>query len=148
MAVYVHPLKPKERQQLETLLAQQTAEEPALRLKIVLMSDEGKSVQEISQAVGLHPINVRKWIHRFGQHGVAGLLNGKPSGRPRRFTPEQRQRILKLFHTHPHSLGLPFAYWNLPRLHRYVIEQGIVPHISLETLRQILQTSPRARHKA
>jgi transposase len=147
MAVYVHPLKPKERQQLETLLAQQTAEGPALRLRIVLMSDEGKSVQEISQAVGLHPINVRKWIHRFAQHGVTGLRDGKPPGRPRVFTADQRQRILKLFHTHPHSLGLSFAYWTLPRLRRYVIEQGVVPHISHETLRQILHEAASTRYK-
>jgi transposase len=147
MAVYVHPLKRKERQQLEALLAQQNPDVPALRVQIVLMSDEGKSVQQISQAVGLHPINVRKWIHRFAQHGLAGLSNSKRSGRPRVFTPEQRQRILKLFRTHPHRLGLSFAYWTLPRLQQYVIEQGVVPHISIETLRQMLHTATSTRTK-
>jgi transposase len=148
MALYIHPLKPKQRQQLEALLAQQSAEWPAQRLQIVLMSDEGKSVQEISQAVGLHPINVRKWIHRFAQHGVAGLSSGKPTGRPRHFTENQRHRIGRLFRTHPYSLGLPFAYWTLPRLRQYVIEQGVVSYISLETVRQILHKAKSARHNA
>jgi transposase len=147
MALYVHPLKKKERQQLEALLSQPIDELPAQRVQIVLLSSEGKSVQEISQLVGLHPINVRKWIHRFAQRGVAGLHSGKQPGRPRLFTQKQRQHILKLFYTHPRSLGLSFAYWTLSRLRRYVIEQGVVEHISIETLRQMLQTATRVEHK-
>jgi transposase len=101
-------------------------------------------VPEISQAVALHPINVRKWIHRFAHQGVAGLRTGKSPGRPRHFTQRQRQCILELAQADPRSLGLPFVCWSLRRLRRYVIEQGVVRRISIECLRKLLQAAAKA----
>jgi transposase len=139
MSLYLPPLEATERQQLQILLAQQPDKRMAQRVQVVLLSADGMLVPEISQLVGLHPINVRKWIHRFRQQGVAGLCSGKSPGRPRLFTPQQEQRILELAQIHPTSLGLSFKRWTLPKLRRYLVEQGVVKQISIESLRQLLQ---------
>lgn len=141
MALYIQNLDRHALQQLETMVYQREEDLPENRLRIVLLSAEGKSVPEISRTVNLHPINVRKWIHRFSKNGVEGLRSGKSPGRPRLFTAEQRQRIIGVASVDPRGLGLPFSRWSLQRLRRYLIEQNIVSHISVETIRQILQTA-------
>ncbi len=141
MALYIQNLDLHKLQQLRAIAHRHEDDLPANRVRIVLLSAEGKSVPEISRVVNLHPINVRKWIHRFRQHGVDGLRSGKSPGRPRLFTPEQRQRIAAIAAMDPLSLGLPFNRWSLQRLRSYLLDQGLVDHISVETIRQILQTS-------
>jgi transposase len=95
-------------------------------------------VQEISMAVGLHPINVRKWVHRFNQKGIDGLYPRRSPGRPRLFDEKQRQEIIRLAQTPPNSLGLSFSSWSLQRLRSQLIQRGIVPEISAEAIRQEL----------
>jgi transposase len=141
MALYIQNLDRQALQQIEAMVYQQEEDLPENRLRIVLLSAEGKSVPEISKAVNLHPINVRKWIHRFSRSGVDGLRSGKSPGRPRLFTHDQRQRIIGIAQADPRHLGLHFSRWSLQRLRRYLIDQQIVRHISVETIRQILQTA-------
>jgi transposase len=95
-------------------------------------------VQEISMAVGLHPINVRKWVHRFNQKGIDGLYPRRSPGRPRLFDEKQRQEIIRLAQTSPNTLGLTFSSWSLQRLRSQLIQRGIVPEISAEAIRQEL----------
>lgn len=140
MALYVQSLDSHKLQQLRSIIHGQEESLPASRVRIVLLSAEGKSVPEISRMVNLHPINVRKWIHRFRKHGVDGLRSGKSPGRPRLFSGEQRQRIIAIARTDPRTFGLPYSRWSLQRLRHYLLEQGIVRRISVETIRQILQS--------
>lgn len=141
MALYVRELKEREKQQLEDLLCEDENDLPAHRLIIVQLSAEGKRVPEISEEVNLHPINVRKWIHRFNQQGIEGLRSGKSPGRPPLFTEEQRHQIAEIAATNPRTLNLQFSRWSLQRLRKYLIENGIVNCISVETVRQIIQSS-------
>lgn len=141
MALYIQNLDRQALQQLEAVVFQREEDLPENRVRIVLLSAAGKSVPEISRAVNLHPINVRKWIHRFSRNGLEGLRSGKSPGRPRLFTLEQRQQIISIASADPRSLDLPFSRWSLQRLRRYLVEQDIVSHISVETIRQILQTA-------
>ena len=96
---------------------------------------------EISEEVNLHPINVRKWIHRFNELGLDGLRSGKSPGRPPVFSEEQRAQIVQTSRTSPRQLGLHYTRWSLQRLRRYLIEHQIVEHISVETIRQIIQST-------
>lgn len=141
MALYVQNLQEEEVKQIEALICEPEDDLPVNRLLIILLSAEGKSVPEISQTVNLHPINVRKWIHRYTANGVDGLRSGKSPGRPPLFTNNQRRQISKIANTSPRSLGLNFSRWSLQRLRRYLIEQGVVERISIETIRQIIQSN-------
>lgn len=143
MALYVRKLRDTEKTRLNQLMKTVNDEHelPTNRLQIVALSAEGKRVPEISEAVDLHPINVRKWIHRFNQEGFDGLRSGKSPGRPPVFTENQREQILVIAETNPRVLGLHFSRWSLQRLRRYLIEEGIVGCISVETVRQIVQSN-------
>ncbi len=144
MALYVKSPNIGERQRLEHLRSSQESPELAKRASIVLLSNQKRRIHEISSTVGLHPINVRKWIHRFNEMGLDGLRSGKSPGRPPVFTEEQRAEIVKIARTNPRALGLHYSRWSLQRLRRYLIEHKVVDHISVETIRQIIQSHEAA----
>jgi transposase len=138
MALYVRTLKADERARLQEILRLQPYDEMGRRARIVLMSADHVGVQEISAAADLHPINVRKWIHRFNRYGLNGLYPRRSPGRPKLFTDEQREAIVGMASTNPQELGLNFDAWSLQRLRYELTERGIAPDISAETIRQEL----------
>ncbi len=140
MALYSRALKADERARLEELL-KDSDEELARRVQIVLLSTQRNGVHEISAMVGLHPINVRKWIHRFNRFGLNGLYPRRSPGRPRLFSNEQRDAIVGLATTEPRVLGLDFDAWSLQRLRSQLIERGVMSDVSAETIRQELLRS-------
>lgn len=141
MAIYVRLLRDSEQKRLQDMASGRGDPQMRKRARIILLSAQGYTVPQISTQVGLHPINVRKWIHRFNDRGIAGLRSGKSPGRPPRFSAEQRATIVRIARTDPKDLGLPFEHWSLQRLRRYLIQTGIVDSISAETVRQILRAS-------
>jgi transposase len=140
MALYSRALKADEKAKLEELL-KDSDEELARRVQIVLLSAQRTGVHEISAIVGLHPINVRKWIHRFNRFGINGLFPRRSPGRPRLFSREQRAAIVGLATTEPRVLGLDFDAWSLQRLRSQLIERGVMSDVSAETIRQELLRS-------
>ena len=50
-------------------------EESSYRAKIILLKDEGYTVPEIRRATNHHDINIRKWLHRFNEQGVDGIMS-------------------------------------------------------------------------
>ncbi|MBE2237675.1 MAG: helix-turn-helix domain containing protein [Caldilineaceae bacterium] len=140
MALYTRKLKLHERKILESHLDLPEEDLPTHRLQIIVLSAAGKRVPEISEEVHLHPINVRKWIHRFNRYGLDGLRSGKSPGRPPVFTDEQRNEIVTIANTNPRLLNLHYSRWSLQRLRRYLLDHDIVEHISVETIRQIIQS--------
>ena len=139
MALYVRKLGEEEEKELERMIQNMGNDVPVQRLMIILLSAQGHKVQEISRGVDLHPINVRKWIHRFNTQGFGGLRSGKSPGRPPVFTDSQRRAIVDIASTDPSSLKLPFNQWSLQRLRKYLIDGAVVDQISVETIRQILR---------
>ena len=138
MALYVKNLSAEEKRRLDEIARKEKDEEVARRAKIVLLSAQKLGVQDISINVGLHPINVRKWIHRFNRYGINGLYPRRSPGRPRLFNERQRDAIVGLASTAPEDLGLDFPLWSLQRLRSELIAQGVVDEISAETIRQEL----------
>ncbi len=140
MALYSRSLRADEKPKLEEL-AKGADEELARRVQIVLLSAQRSGVHEISSIVGLHPINVRKWIHRFNRFGLKGLYPRRSPGRPRLFSQQQRDAIVGLATTDPRVLGLEFDAWSLQRLRSQLIERGVMNDVSAETIRQELLRS-------
>jgi transposase len=138
MALFVKPLSADEQRRLERLQNSISDPDVAKRARIVVLSAKRLGVLEISTAVGLHPINVRKWIHRYNRLGIDGLYPRRSPGRPRLFDEQQREAILSMATTPPEELDLDFTAWSLQRLRSQLITRGIVPEISAETIRQEL----------
>jgi transposase len=78
------------------------------RLVTILLSQHGWPASQIAGLLGCDPATVRRWIHRYHQHGTGGLGDRPRSGRPRLGSPGLGQRIRRL-------LGQPKA-WTIGRL--------------------------------
>ncbi len=138
--IFARPLLPDERREL-VRMAEGGDPELAQRARVILLSAEERyRVPEIAQMVGLGADKVRKWIHRFNQYGINGLQKrGTKPGPPPKFRGDVRKKIVSIARTPPRHLGLLFSTWTLHNLQQYLMDQGIVDHISHETLRKILR---------
>jgi len=144
--LYVRPLSEEEKAELQRASQSANREESA-RAAVVLLSAEGKTAGEIGQLLNAHPSNIKKWIRRFNQEGLSGIVVRKrgPQGGPRpRFTQQQIQELLRLYETPPASLGYPFKEWTPQKLATAAMERHIVETISHVTVRQILNRNSMA----
>ena len=65
------------------------------RARIVLLSDQGVTNQEISQRLGLSMPTVKKWRDRFIACGLQGLYDELRPGRPRSISEDQIAELLQ-----------------------------------------------------
>ncbi|HJQ68135.1 MAG TPA: sigma 54-interacting transcriptional regulator [Blastocatellia bacterium] len=147
--LFVRPLELDEREVLTRCLESSNKEE-AGRAEIILLSSEGKTAPEISQALSFHPSNIKKWIRKFNRDGINGIVVKKrgPQGGPRpHFTSAQTAAIINLANSAPSSLGLPFKEWTPQKLANAAVERGIVNSISHVTVRQILKRNENGNQK-
>lgn len=77
-----------QRQALDSLLRRTTvAAGLAKRARAILLLAEGTSVSETGRIVRMQRRHLYKWAERFRRRGIAGLSDGKRTGRPPVFSP-------------------------------------------------------------
>jgi transposase len=108
------------------------------RAQVLIMSDQGSTVQEIAQQTLMHEEYVRELIRRFNAEGLALLRERPKTGRPVEFVEELQAEIVQVALAPPKLLGRPFTVWSLEKLKEYLIATKVVKTISIETLRTIL----------
>jgi transposase len=69
-----------------------------LALALVL---EGRSRTEAAQTCGMDRQTLRDWVHRFNEHGLAGLSNRKAPGAKPRLSPEHEAELAALVRSGP-----------------------------------------------
>ncbi|NOZ63803.1 MAG: helix-turn-helix domain-containing protein [Caldiserica bacterium] len=110
------------------------------RARIILLSSEHKyKIPEISRIVDLHPINLRKWIHRFNRKGLGSILEAPRVGLKKRFDESFKIKLIGIVKQPPRKLGVFATHWTLHSLKDYLEKKGIVLGISHETIRRILK---------
>ncbi|MSO23703.1 MAG: transposase [Acidobacteria bacterium] len=99
--------------------------DPGIRilLRALLHLAEGKSRQQAAEEAGVHPVTVTRWVRRFREHGLEGLVQDGPQGRPLKLNPEQLEALSQMARTPPRSLGKHFSRWTLQRLARRFTQQ-------------------------
>ena len=115
--------------------------ESGYRAKIILLKDEGHIVPEIRIAINHHDTNIRKWIHRFNEKGIEGIVSRKHMHKPIKIIPEMEKKIVEIAVKNPRDCyGLPFSTWSLRVLAGYVSnkELNLVNTISHTEIRNIL----------
>lgn len=114
--------------------------ESSYRAKIILLKDEGYTVPEIRRATNHHDINIRKWIHRFNEHGVDGIMSKLHKHRSIKLTVEIEKKIVEIASKNPREgYGLPFSTWSLRVLVGYISKElNLVDSISHTEIRNIL----------
>ena len=111
------------------------------RAKIVLLAgEECYTVPEIREMTNIYDKTIRKWIHRFNDYGVKGIIFTQMdySGMIK-VTDKARNEILHISSTNPREIGLKFSTWSLRSIAGYVKEKKLIKDgISHTAIRDIL----------
>jgi transposase len=82
-----------------------------LRVLMVFLAHEGRSIAEIARTTPQGPETVRRWRHRFREAGGAGLYDAPHTGRPPEVTSD-RERLLRAWvFRSPRDFGIPRPTW-------------------------------------
>ena len=82
------------------------------RLHGVLLVAQGMSCPEVSRLLGDAPRTVEYWVRRFEDKGLAGLVEGERSGRPRRLNDKQLEEINLALRQTPELVGITSGLWD------------------------------------
>jgi transposase len=104
------------------------------RLVMILLSHHGWPPAAIAELLGCDPSTVRRWVHRYNQHGVTGLADRPRVGRPRLGSRRLGERIRRLLLAEPKA-------WTIARLWQRLGR----PAMSLRTLQRRVREVARWR---
>jgi transposase len=147
--VVARRLRPGESQTLHPMKRQWSNAVNRLHARIVLLSVGQVGNAQIAERCGCTATWVRTILHRFNEGGLQAICycpdqRAKPP--PRKFLAYTRHEIGEVALAPPVAL-IGLSVWSLPKLRDYLIDQRIVPSISIEWLRQILRADRiRWRH--
>jgi transposase len=82
------------------------------RLHGVLLVAQGMTCPEVGRLLGDAPRTVEYWVRRFEEKGLAGLVEGERSGRPRRLSDKQLEEINSALRQTPKSVGITSVLWD------------------------------------
>jgi putative transposase len=129
-----------ERQALDALVRRHsTAQQVALRARIVLAAAEGKNNAQIARQLEVSIDMVRLWRERWlvlqpaslEDLPIADRLRDAPRpGRPSRITDEQVCQIVELACVAPERFGRPISQWTGREIAEEITRRGIVDQIS------------------
>jgi transposase len=134
--VFVRELSPDEGSRLRGISRKAKYQSKRQRAMILLASATGMSAPQIAGLVRSDESHVRKVIHAFNEEGFSSLDPDYRGGRPRKTTPEQRERIVAVARTRPDHQGVPLTRWSLPKLRAHLAGMGVC--LCEEALRQTL----------
>jgi transposase len=84
--------------------------------------EDGYSIGEVADFLGVDPRTVRRWVAASRQHGAAGLATHPVPGRPPKLTPTQEKIVGRWLAGNPTEHGFATELWTAPRL-ALLIEQ-------------------------
>ncbi len=70
--------------------------EVGYRAKIILLKDDGYTVLKIRRATNHHDSNIRKWIHRFNEKGLDGIVSKIQEHKPIKITNDIEKMIVEI----------------------------------------------------
>ena len=77
----------------------------------------------VSRVLGDAPRTVEYWVHTFEEMGLAGLLEGVRSGRPRRLSDKQIEEVNAVLRLTPREAGLGGNLWDGKTLASWIERQ-------------------------
>jgi transposase len=145
-------LTKEEKEKLNKIIAKRkSSQAKVLRARIILLDDEGKTVNEIASELGIVKNTVLKWVRRWNGNSeldVAERLGDLPrSGCPDKFTAEQICQIIATCCESPSEYGRPITHWTHRELVDELIKQKIVESISTSEVGRILRENDLQPHR-
>jgi transposase len=113
--------------------------ESGYRAKMILLRDEGYTVPEIRRITNHHDNNIRKWIHRFNEKGIDGIISRKHIRNAHKITQDIERKIVEIASNDPRKkYKLKFSTWSLRVLAGYIMEKKIINSISHTEVKNVL----------
>ena len=95
------------------------------RARIVLMYADGQRKSDIARLLRTTRPTVDKWLDRYAEDGVEGLVSRTSPGGPRQIPDRIRSRVLALSRMSPPA-GLGISYWTSPEMSKYIkLTEGV-----------------------
>jgi transposase len=122
-----------------------------LRARILLLTDEGMTVNAIASELGIVKNTVIKWVRRWNGNselGVSERLEDLPRSRcPDKFTPELICQIIATCCEKPSEYGRPITHWTQREWVDELIKQKLVESISVSEVGRILRENDLQPHR-
>jgi transposase len=134
--VFVRELSPQEGARLKRMSTSGKYQATRQRAMMLLCSATGMAAPAIARTVMSDESHVRKVIHDFNERGFGALDPDYRGGRPKKTTPEQRDRIVSVARARPDTQGVALTRWSLAKLAHHLAGMGVL--LCPEAVRQLL----------
>lgn len=132
----------EEKKDLTTITKTKTSEQRMVeRARIILMTDDGKSLDDIARDLGISRATANLWRQKFLTKRMEGLKDEQRSGRPRNFTSEQRLKVIARACQKPENI----TQWSTRDLAEALKQENL--EISKSTVNRILLDTDLKPHK-
>jgi transposase len=138
--IYLREISTEEMNDLHWLLDNDDAES-GYRARMILLRYDGYTVPEIRRITNHHDNNIRKWIHRFNEKGIDGIVSRKHIRNAHKITDNIERKIVEIATNDPRrKYRLKFSTWSLRVLAGYVMEEEkkLVDSISHTEIKNVL----------
>src|ERR1035437_8103701 len=98
------------------------------RLHGVLLVAQGMTCPEVARRLGDAPRSVEYSVHHFDQKGLAGLIEGDRSGRPRRLDEKHLKEINQVLREKPSDAGMRVNLWDVKTLSAWIEKTYSIYH--------------------
>jgi putative transposase len=143
-----------ERRELDALIRRHTtAQQVALRARIIVAAAEGHNNSQIARQLGVHVATVRLWRTRWlGLQAVSledlpveeRLTDVPRPGAPARITTEQVCQVVALACAAPEQSGRPITQWTAREIADEIRARGIIDQISPRHAARLLKRGTSA----
>jgi len=148
-------LSDQEREDLHALINRHsTAQQIALRGRIILLADEGKNHREIARELSISRDMARLWRHRWlallpTDRPVAERLADAPRpGGPATFTLEQTLQLFALACENPEESRRPISHWTPRELADEMVKRNLVTSISPRHVGRLIAEADLKPHQS
>jgi transposase len=123
---------------LRGLAAKSKDANQARRLLALAAVYDGMDREAAARIGGMDRQTLRDWVHRFNEHGPAGLINAKPPGRPSKLSAAQKEELRQLVEAGPDPQVHGVVRWRCVDLKR-VLEDRFAVDLSEVSLGRVLK---------
>ena len=140
-------LAPEQRDRLEHVVrAGKSSARVTTRARILLKTDDGWSAPQVAEALEVALGTVYRIKRRFAEAGLEGVLQDRPQAQRYRKLDDRGEAHLIALACSPAPEG--HDHWTLRLLAGKVVELGLAPALSHETVRQRLKKTSSSRGRS
>ena len=89
----------------------------------ILAVMDGQSFAQVALVLRVHEKTVVAWVCAFCCYGLHGAPHKKPTGRPPKLTPTQKEALAKLIEEGPVKAGFSGACWRSPMIQQLIYDR-------------------------